>query len=506
MQRQRMNRQRRASRSGLAVVLAVTGAVALPAARAVADDRVPVPPVAPRFHDDFNGDGYGDLAVGTPSATVAGKYRAGYVAVLYGSASGLKTSTKRVFTQNSAGIPGTAEAGDEFGSALTSADLDRDGFADLVVGVGGEDTGGGLNSGVVEVLWGGVRGLSSGTVARSGSEGDHLGAQGRLAAGDADGDGAIDLLTVVNQHDLSLTGGPFTRGGSAAGRRQVVKDAYDSHVMDLAVGDINGDGVTDVVAAENDADEFDSRRIVYWYGTHQGLTPYTLVYDVDGAGLMGGENLDVGDVNADGYDDIVVGRAVDGYDSDLDTYRAKGGRITWIPGTAAGPDGVRATFFSQATPGVPGGAEKGDRFGTDVQVGDVDGDGYEDVVTGLPGEDRHREDLDQSNIGMVAYLRGTADGLTAVGARVVSQDSWGAIPGASEPGDAFGSALHLGDSNGDGREDMSVGAPGENSSSGSVWGFRSEAYVVSAGNTIIFGNSLLGTNRTKARLGSGFAY
>ena len=110
-----MNRRKGAWRTGLAVVLAVTGAVALPAAHASAGTQV----TTAKLQDDFNGDGYSDLAVAASSATVGGKKTAGYVAVVYGSATGLKTSTKQVFSQNSAGVPGSAETGDRFGSALS---------------------------------------------------------------------------------------------------------------------------------------------------------------------------------------------------------------------------------------------------------------------------------------------------------------------------------------------------------------------------------------------------
>jgi hypothetical protein len=479
--------------------MAITGAVALPAAHAAADSR----PAAVQLQDDFNGDGYADLAVGAPAATVGGRTKAGYVAVLYGSAHGLSTSTKRVFTQNSAGIPGSAEAGDQFGSALTTADLDRDGYADLVVGVGGEDTaGGGTNSGLVEVVWGGAHGLSSGASLGAGAAYDQLGARGHLAAADVDGDGATDAMTVTNLHDLSVARGPFARDGSAVNPGQVVKDRYDSRVLDLAAGDINGDGITDVAATENDGDEYDSRRVVFWLGTRDGLTPYTLVHDIDGAGLQGGENLDIGDVNADGYDDIVVGRAVDGYDSDLDTYLAKGGRVAWIPGTADGPDGVRAKFLNQDSAGVPGTAEKGDRFGTDVQVADVNGDGYADVVTGVPGEDLGSV----ADAGAVVVLRGTAEGLSGTGARSVTQDT-ADVPGSPEKGDAFGRAVHLGDANHDGLADLAVGSPGENGGSGFVWYFRSgPTTVVSPNGTTAFGDTVLGTDGTNAGFGSGFAY
>ena len=494
-----MSRHRGTWRTGLAVVMAVTGGVALPAAHANADTRQ----ATTELRDDFNGDGYADLAVAAPAATVGGKKGAGYVAVVYGSENGLNTTTRQVLSQSTAGVPGSPEVDDAFGSALTTADLDRDGFADLVVGVGREDTAdGGTESGLVEVLWGGAKGLSGGAVLATGKTYDGLGGQGRLTVGDINGDGAEDLVTVENQFNLRVLKGPFARDGSTAQGEQIVTDEFDSRVLDLAAGDLNGDGVTDVAATENDGDEFDARRVVYWLGTEQGLTPYTTVQGGDGYRLQGGENLDIGDIDRDGFDDLVVGRAITGHDSDLDTPAAAGGRVTWIPGGPDGPDGVKATHLNQDSAGVPGSAERGDGFGTDVQVADVNGDGYPDVATGLPGENLGSV----ADAGAVVVLRGTARGLTGTGAQVVTQNTPN-VPGSAEGLDAFGKAVHLADANGDGLADLAAGAPGENGNAGSVWYFRSgPTTVVSPNATTTFGNTLLGTTATGARLGAGFAY
>ncbi|MEV6183930.1 FG-GAP-like repeat-containing protein, partial [Streptomyces sp. NPDC052015] len=116
------------------------------------------------YADDFNGDGYRDLVVGAPDATVSGKESAGAVVVLYGSASGPGTTKKLLISQNATGVEGAAEAGDGFGSSVASADLDADGYADLLVGAPYEDVTGAKTRGSVTVLWGGAQGLKGSAV------------------------------------------------------------------------------------------------------------------------------------------------------------------------------------------------------------------------------------------------------------------------------------------------------------------------------------------------------
>jgi len=99
---------------------------------------------------DFDDDGFVDLAVGAPFRDNHGKTDNGIVYVLYGSADGLTTSASDFFSQAD-----TAESGDLFGWSLAAGDFDSNGWADLAVGVRGEDNG----AGAVNVIYGSDSGL-----------------------------------------------------------------------------------------------------------------------------------------------------------------------------------------------------------------------------------------------------------------------------------------------------------------------------------------------------------
>jgi hypothetical protein len=82
---------------------------------------------------DFDGNRYVDLAIGAPSMRVGGVRAAGGVIVLPSSKKG-PSRREKIVTQSSSGVPGSSERDDQFGYAMTSADFNKDGYADLAVG------------------------------------------------------------------------------------------------------------------------------------------------------------------------------------------------------------------------------------------------------------------------------------------------------------------------------------------------------------------------------------
>ena len=109
---------------------------------------------------DFDNDGYDDLAVGAPHEDWGSTTDAGVVNVIYGSSSGLTRTGSQLWHQDRFGVTGSIEAYDRFGSSLTVKDFNGDGFADLAIGVPGEDLGTITNSGAVHVLYGSTTGLT----------------------------------------------------------------------------------------------------------------------------------------------------------------------------------------------------------------------------------------------------------------------------------------------------------------------------------------------------------
>ncbi len=108
---------------------------------------------------DFNGDGFDDLAIGTPFERIGSAYAAGAVQVIYGSRFGLQAAGNQLWTQDSPNVPDSVEPGDMFGASLASGDFNHDGFDELVIGIPGENISSHPNAGMVLVLFGSITGL-----------------------------------------------------------------------------------------------------------------------------------------------------------------------------------------------------------------------------------------------------------------------------------------------------------------------------------------------------------
>ncbi|MER5949387.1 FG-GAP and VCBS repeat-containing protein [Streptomyces sp. NPDC001904] len=448
-----MSRPKRPRRSlvlgATAAVTALAGGllVALPGAASAAPSG---------FADDFNGDGYHDLATSAPGAVANGKAKAGAVVVNYGASSGISAARHKITSQSSSGVPGASEANDRFGTELAHGDLNRDGYGDLVVGTPLEDVGSDQDGGSVTILWGSASGLSGGTTISDPNPSGHDRFGQSLAVGDFTGDGKADLAVGSTGKDVWIFKGGFTKSGGAAGKLRLDTDveagAYPDGVLQLAAGDFDGDG-TDDVAVSSYVGTFVYR------GAASGPVLQARATDENASSLA------VADFDLDGHDDLAVG-----IDSPSIGGPAVGGYVAVFPGGDAGVDPADSTVLSQSTAGVPGTDEYHDWFGMAVAAGDIDGDDFPDLAVGAGGEDIGSAD----DVGNVWVLRGGASGLTGTGALSLNQGTAG-VPGASEGADLFGAAVHVADHNGDDRADLTVGAGGENSDDGAVTVLRGSA-------------------------------
>ncbi|MFE6775787.1 FG-GAP and VCBS repeat-containing protein [Streptomyces sp. NPDC057702] len=451
----------------LALTTALSALVATAALTAPAGHAAARAPAAPY---DINGDGFRDVVVGVPNGTVEGRTQAGYVTVVPGSATGPATARRWTVSQAGPAVPGAPEPFDRFGAQHASADLDRDGYADLVVAAPGED-GPYEDAGRVVILWGAAGGIDKVTTLSGGTAYGGLGGRG-LAVADTDGDGQWDIVTANDGEELdtlALARGPFAPGRTPAPPTRVADTGitHFSSVVGLAVGDVDGDGRDDVAAPWLGTE---GNGTALLRGTPTGLTRPSAWHRE-----TGGQTVAAGDFDRDGYTDLAMGgaRSVGPDDEDWEprypVAGGVGGTVRVLYGGPQGPAGDRAPAdLSQETPGVPGGgagdSEREDAFGHAVSAADVDGDGYDDLAVGAPGEASGAT----AGAGRVTLLYGSPAGLRADRAHAVHQDTPG-VPGSGEAQDAFGAKVVLRDTDGDGRGDLHAAAPGEDGGDGRVW-------------------------------------
>ncbi len=438
---------------------------------------------------DFDCDGYVDLAIGSPWADRPGISDSGAVIVLFGSPNGLVSGRAQFWDQKSNGVPDDSETSDYFGRSLASGNFDGANCADLAIGAPGESLGAMQYAGVVHVLYG-IPGLGlhangnqyfhqdSEHFPDQAEAGDFFGSS--LAAGNFNGDGYDDLIVGAPLEDLPAgqNAGMITfvqgREGGLAAFTAVGFDqdspgipggaeAEDKFGSDLAAGDFNGDGYEDLavgVPFEGLTAGEDAGQVTVMYGSqffYDG--PLSEIWHLDSAGVAGsaqagglfGFAVTTGDFNHDGYSDLAAGAPGMATGGQVDA-----GAITALYGGASGISALGNQNIHQDTAGILDLAEAGDRFGAQLDSGDFNSDGYEDLAVGVDLESIGAA----TQAGAVQALYGSIDGLTITGNQFWHQDIDGILD-VSETGDFFGRALAAGDFDGDGGGDLAIGVTNE---------------------------------------------
>lgn len=392
---------------------------------------------------DVNGDGYADIAVGAPFES----FSTGSVSVYLGSSTGLSS----VATQSLVG----ENRYDEFGATLLGGfDVNGDGAPDLLVGATAYSGG----SGSLYLFEGDGSAFDS-TIAQQWYGENSLDLySASLGAADMDGDGYDDLVIgAMNYSEGGLSLGrvyyyPGSATGPAASASLTLTGSSSVHDVGTTVtraGDLNGDGFDDLLIPSL-ADEYSVSSAYVFFGSPAGPS-VTADITLTGASVgdaFAGAAAGLGDVNADGYDDIAISASATSSNT---------GRVYVYLGSASGPSTTADTTLS--------GPSSDSYFGEGLaSAGDVNGDGYADMLVSAPGYN--------SATGQAYLYHGSPTGFGS------SADT--TFDGLSSS-DNFGYGLgSLGDCNGDGYDDIGIGAPFRSSDQGAVYFYHGSAAGVSS--------------------------
>ncbi|MBX2972509.1 MAG: FG-GAP repeat protein [Flavobacteriales bacterium] len=400
---------------------------------------------------DLNGDGYSDVVIGEPGRIKSVFASAGAIHLFQGSAGGLVAASPSLQQP-------VSNSGANFGYSVSCAgDMNGDGYADIVVGAPGRLSGDGsiyVYRGASNTMLLDIPSQHAVPLVRDGSlsSTERFGYSVGLA-GDVNGDGYADIVVGApnsssNNGKAQVLGGSATIDLNAAPLLTVNGSAMAR--LGAAVctaGDVNGDGISDLLLAAPDQGGTGAAKVFHGAPDMPATTASWSIQGTVNSQFVGKCVASAGDVNGDGYSDVLVG----------------------VPG-GPGMKGEVRLFYGSATglPATPSWTKQGenveDRFGSAVaSAGDVNGDGYSDVIIGAPG---WPNGVSGAWRGKAYLFLGSASGLSATA-------TWTNTGPASESryGYSLGSA---GDVNGDGYSDVIIGAPSLNNGPGTGAGV---AYV-----------------------------
>jgi hypothetical protein len=370
---------------------------------------------------DVNGDGFDDIAIGAPFANGSG----GSTVVLFGKSTSFGPKFDLATLNGANGFQFFGNQIGEFSGGAVSAagDINGDGYGDVLIGASGHDI---LDNGSVVVdgggaayvLYGhngtffsvqnalsiGLPGGVSGFILTGVSDGDGAGFSVRKL-GDFNGDGFDDFLVGASSSDsqgVTNNGRTYVVYGKAAdfpssmslgnvagpGGDQIVGiSAGDGLGVSVhAAGDVNGDGLADLIvgATSSDVNGSSSGEAYVVYG-RPGVIAGSInaanadirIQGIDANDFLGSAVSGIGDFNGDGYGDLLVGAP--GLANEPGASYVLFGR----------PDGFTNPINVSSLDGTAGfkinGAAIGDEFGSALSAaGDVNGDGYADLIVGAP--------------------------------------------------------------------------------------------------------------------------
>jgi hypothetical protein len=456
---------------------------------------------------DVNGDGHQDIIVGASSADGPQDSRpdCGEAYVVFGPPDTGRTID---FAEGQQDVTIFGTDGDDWlGFAVAAGDVNADGIDDILVrapladGPGNERP----NAGEAYVIFGSPTlgptidtALGEQDLTVFGAEaGDRLGSD--LTTGDANGDGVQDLLL-----GSFLADGPENaryQGGEAylifgspslSGARDMAQGQYDLALIAaqaddqlgyrLAMGDLNNDGIDDLIVAAFRADGPDNSRedggeVYVMFGSSSltgvldfaSVSPDVTVMAADKQDDLGAA-VASGDVNGDGIDDLLIGAPrADGPDNS----RRSAGEAYVVFGSPslAGSFDIALTEQDMTILG----ADAGDGMGTSLASADLNGDGVDDIVVGTEGGDG--PDNARQDGGDVYIVLGP----TSLGQTVdMALGDYSAAIFGEQPGDAFGVRVAAADWDGDGLADVLATARAADGPDGTRED-AGEAYVITIG-------------------------